>query len=282
MLRAVPAGIVRPAYAASGVLPRRAATPIVKTAAQIDAMRVAGRIAATMRERAGLMCKPGVTTSEIDGRIHDEICATGAYPSPLNYAGFPKSICTSVNDVMCHGIPDQTRLSSGDIVSIDVSVFHNGVHGDCCATFPVGKVSTEAADVMRAARDACWEAIGICRPGVRTSDIGVLIDEFAAKRGFAVSETFCGHGVGESLHELPNIVHTKSSREYEDAVMEPGMVFTIEPILVVGPDAEHVIMPDLWTAKSQRGFISAQHEEMVAITEAGCEVLTAIQTPTYS
>ncbi|SPQ99635.1 unnamed protein product (mitochondrion) [Plasmodiophora brassicae] len=242
MLRAVPAGIVRPAYAASGVLPRRAATPIVKTAAQIDAMRVAGRIAATMRERAGLMCKPGVTTSEIDGRIHDEICATGAYPSPLNYAGFPKSICTSVNDVMCHGIPDQTRLSSGDIVSIDVSVFHNGVHGDCCATFPVGK----------------------------------------RLRGFAVSETFCGHGVGESLHELPNIVHTKSSREYEDAVMEPGMVFTIEPILVVGPDAEHVIMPDLWTAKSQRGFISAQHEEMVAITEAGCEVLTAIQTPTYS
>lgn len=236
----------------------------------IERIRQACQLAARMRQYAGSLVKPGITTDEIDRAVHEKIIQAGAYPSPLGYYGFPKSICTSVNEVVVHGIPDSRKLQEGDIVKIDVSVFYNGVHGDCCGSFIVGRVDEQIKRLIRATHEAVHRAIRVCRPGARLSIIGNEISDHAEANGFSVVRTFFGHGLGTDLHMYPFVMH---HRNRSPVIMQPGMIFTIEPMLVTGsPDLE--LWDDGWTAVTKDGGRAAQYEESILITEDGAEILT--------
>jgi len=233
-------------------------------------MRAAGRVAREVLDIAGLMVSPGVTTDSIDARVHAESIARNAYPSPLNYHGFPKSCCTSVNEVICHGIPDSYELQQGDIVNIDITCYVGGYHGDCSETFIVGDVDAKGRELIKVTYD-CWQAaIAYCKPGMPYNGIGGIIEEFVEPFGYSSVKVFCGHGIGKVFHTTPNILHYRNN---EPGKMEVGHVFTIEPMICEGT-YRHVEWVDGWTATTKDGKRSAQFEHTLLVTPTGVEPLT--------
>jgi methionyl aminopeptidase len=241
---------------------------------EIPKVRKAARLARKMLEFANSLAKPGVTTDEIDRLTHHEIIRNGAYPTPLNYYGFPKSICSSVNEVVCHGIPDNRPLCDGDILSIDVSLYtKDGYHGDNCGSVIVGKGDESLNHLVESTKTAVDKAIAVCRPGACFSHIGAVIDEHAKSQGLSVIHEFCGHGTGTNIHMKPLVLHYRNTVRIP---MRAGMVFTIEPILVQGSrKLRH--WEDGWTASTFDGGRAAQIEHEVLVTEDGCEVLTIFE-----
>jgi len=232
--------------------------------------RRACRLASAIREYAGSLVKVGVTTDEIDAQVHEEIIRRGAYPSPLGYNGFPKSLCTSVNQVLCHGIPDARPLEEGDIINLDVSTFVEGFHGDCSGMFVAGQTDTEATELIRVTKQCMQHAIAVCGPGVPYRTIGQTIYELAQQHSFDVQPVFCGHGIGRQFHLPPYIVHVPT---LDPGLMKLGEVFTIEPILTVGETAFD-LWADGWTVVTRDGSRAAQFEETILITKEGAEILT--------
>jgi methionyl aminopeptidase len=269
-MRPVPDGIVRPDYAATGV-PQRTSEPMVKSSEVIESMRVAGRLAKEILDEIAAAIAPGVTTEELDVISHEAHVRRGVYPSPLNYRSFPKSVCTSVNEVICHGIPDDRALRNGDIVNVDVTVYTQGVHGDTDATYPVGDVDARSARLLRVTKECLDLAIAEVRPGAPINAIGRAIETHAHAHGFSVVRAFVGHGVGEVFHSAPQVPHS-----YEPAatlLLEPGMTFTIEPMITMG-SIQPVIWADDWTAVTADGSRAAQFEHTVLVTDTGVDVLT--------
>jgi methionyl aminopeptidase len=270
-MRPVPASIARPDYVATGV-PRRRKESRVKSPDVIERMRRTCKLAAEVLVGTAEAIAPGVTTDELDAIAHDLAIAAGSYPSPLNYNGFPKSICTSVNEVICHGIPDSRPLRDGDIVNLDVTLFREGVHGDTNATFLVGTVDELSRHLVRVTRECLEKAIEAVRPGRPTSDIGRAIQEHAEAEGFSVVRAFTGHGVAHEFHTGLHILHYFEPRDAR-VVMEPGMTFTIEPMIAVGA-WQHRIWDDQWTAVTVDGRRTAQFEHTLVVTDDGVEILT--------
>jgi len=234
-------------------------------------MRAAGRLAAETLDMITPYVRPGVTTATLDKLCHDFIVAHGAVPAPLNYRGFPKSICTSINHVVCHGIPSERRLEEGDILNIDVTVILNGWHGDTSRMFVAGTPSTRARMLIETTYQALMRAIEVVRPGATLGDIGYAIQSFVESRRFSVVRDFCGHGIGRNFHEPPNVLHF--GKPGEGLVLRPGMFFTIEPMVNAGrPEVK--VLDDGWTAVTRDRGLSAQFEHMVGVTETGCEVFT--------
>ena len=272
--RAVPASIALPDYAKDGR--PKAGGPMlpwqieVKSAKDIEGMRAAGRVAREVLDAAIAALEVGATTDSIDAIVHEETIKRGAYPSPLNYHGFPKSCCTSVNEVICHGIPDSYELRDGDIVNIDVTCYFGGYHGDCSETHLVGDVDEEAKQLVKVTHD-CWQAaIDYCKPGMPYKGIGAIIEEHVAPYKYSSVRHFCGHGIGKVFHTTPNILHYKNN---EPGKMEVGHVFTIEPMICEGT-SEHVEWKDKWTATTRDGRRSAQFEHTLLVTETGVEAFT--------
>lgn len=235
-------------------------------------MRATGRLAAQVLEFIEPYVKPDVTTDELDRRCHDFIVEHDAIPAPLNYKGFPRSICTSINEVVCHGIPGPRTLAEGDIINIDITTILDGFHGDTSEMFLVGEVSDEARALVDAARHSMWLGIKEVAPRKRIGDIGAAIEAFAkAERGYGVVEAFCGHGIGRVFHTAPQIAHT--GRRGTGMRMKPGMTFTIEPMINEGTH-ECKILDDGWTAITLDGRLSAQTEHTILVTDDGYEVLT--------
>jgi methionyl aminopeptidase len=220
----------------------------------------------------GEAVRVGITTDALDQIAHDETLRLGGYPSPLNYRGFPKSLCTSVNEVICHGIPDARPLEDGDIVNLDVTVFLDGMHGDCSATFLVGEVDPGGRKLVLVARECLERGIGAVRPGRPISDIGKAIEAHASRHGYGVVRAYCGHGIGESFHTALQVPH-----HYDPSVkrvMEPGMTFTVEPMITEGT-WQDLLWDDGWTAVTADGKRSAQFEHTLVVTTDGAEILTA-------
>ncbi len=266
----VPDGIVPTDYYRSGE-PRRWDEPMVKSPEIIERMRVACRIAAEVLEASGAAVAPGVTTDELDRVAHQAYLDRGAYPSTLNYHGYPKSICTSVNEVICHGIPDDRPLEDGDIVNIDVTAYIGGVHGDCNATFLVGDVDPETRKLVEVTRECRDLGIAAVKPGRPLSDIGRAIQGHAEGHGYGVVRTFVGHGIGEQFHLPPNVPHYYT--ESASTIMKPGMTFTIEPMITLGSWRERM-WDNGWTAVTTDGKRTAQFEHTLVVTDDGAEVLT--------
>lgn len=272
-VRPVPDGIERPHYAESGGTDDRD-EPMVKTPELLERMRRTGAAAAEVLRQVGDAIAPGVTTDELDALCHQLCIEAGGYPSPLNYGTsppFPKSICTSVNEVICHGIPDSRALRDGDIVNLDVTLFREGVHGDTNATWEVGSVDPESRRLIEVTKQCTWRGIQAVRPGRPVSDIGRAIQDHAEANGFSVVRAFVGHGVGTEFHTRPEILHYYHPRN--DTVMEVGMTFTIEPMIAVGAWQQQ-IWDDGWTAVTVDGKRTAQFEHTMVVTESGAELLT--------
>lgn len=248
-------------------------TIIIKTPELIEKMRIAGRLAAEVLEMIGEHVKPGVTTDELNTICHDYIVnEQQAIPSPLNYRGFPKSICTSVNHVVCHGIPsDKKVLKKGDIINIDITVFKNGVHGDTSKMFVVGEASVQAERLIRVTQECLYLGIRMVKPGVRLGDIGHAIQQHAESHHFSVVREYCGHGIGEGFHEEPQVLHY--GRPGTGVVLQPGMTFTIEPMINAGKRFTK-LLPDQWTVVTKDHKLSAQWEHTILVTDTGFEVLT--------
>ena len=235
------------------------------------AMRLAGRLAAETLDMIVPHVRPGVTTGELDRLCHEFILAHGATPAPLNYRGFPKSICTSINHVVCHGIPGERRLIDGDILNIDVTVILDGWHGDTSRMYVAGTPSTKARMLNEVTYQALMKGVAAVRPGATLGDIGHAIQVYVEQQRFSVVRDFCGHGIGRSFHAAPNVLHF--GRAGEGPVLKPGMFFTIEPMVNAGrPDVK--VLDDGWTAVTRDRSLSAQFEHMVGVTEEGCEIFT--------
>ena len=271
-MRSVPAHIARPPYADTGDVPRWTESR-VKTPDVIERMRHAGGVAADILSQAGAMVAPGVTTDEIDVFVHELTIANNGYPSPLNYHRYPKSVCTSVNEVICHGIPDSRALVDGDIINIDVTAFINGVHGDTNATFFVGNVDAESRRLVQVTEECMWHGIEAVKPGRPLSDIGRAIENHAKKAKLGVVRAFIGHGIGEQFHTDIQVLHYYDERN--NMIMRPGMTFTIEPMITLGSWQHKMVFDDDWTAITTDGKRTAQYEHMVLVTDDGVEVLTA-------
>ena len=247
---------------------------VLKSPAEIDAMRVAGQLAAEVLRMIRPHVQPGVTTAELDHICHRHITEVQqAVPAPLNYKGFPKSICTSVNNVVCHGIPGEKVLRDGDIVNIDITVIKDGWHGDTSKMFFVGEPSVRARRICDIAHQCMVAGIEAVRPGVRLGDIGHTIQRLAESNGCSVVREYCGHGIGRGFHEDPQVLHYGKPGTGE--VLVPGMTFTIEPMINVGR-RETRLMPDGWTVVTRDRSLSAQWEHTIAVTEDGHEVLTQL------
>ena len=249
----------------------------LKTAEDIAKMRVAGRLAAEVLDFIGPQVKAGITTGEIDRLCHEYIVnAQGATPAPLNYAPpgyqpYPKSICTSVNHVVCHGVPGDKKLRAGDIVNLDITVIKDGYHGDTSRMFYVGQSSIQARRLCDVTHECMWRGIEAVRPGNRLGDIGHAIQTFAEQNGYSVVREFCGHGIGRRFHEEPQILHY--GRPGTGLKLEPGMIFTVEPMINAGkPDIRQ--LADGWTIVTKDHSLSAQWEHTVLVTDTGYEVLT--------
>jgi methionyl aminopeptidase len=268
--RDVPASIERPDYVETGKPSGRPEDP-VKSADVLARMRRAGLVAAEVLAAAGAAVAPGVTTDELDAIAHQAYIDRGAYPSTLNYHGYPKSICTSVNEVICHGIPDDRPLESGDIVNVDVTAFIGGVHGDCSATYLVGDVDAVSEQLVRVTRECRDLGIAAVAAGRPISDIGKAIETHADAHGYGVVRTFIGHGIGQTFHMAPNIPHYFTPQA--STLMEPGMTFTIEPMITVGSWREKM-WDNGWTAVTTDGKRTAQFEHTLVVTEDGADVLT--------
>mmetsp|Transcript_39516 Transcript_39516/g.91503 ORF Transcript_39516/g.91503 Transcript_39516/m.91503 type:complete len:311 (-) Transcript_39516:125-1057(-) len=272
--RPVPEHIPRPDYAADGV-PRHGCLSVsAKEGPLIDAMREASRVSREVLDCAVSAARAGVTTDEIDAVVHLEAIRRGAYPSPLGYRGFPKACATSVNEVICHGIPDSTVLQDGDIVNIDVSCFYGGGHGDLSEMVMIGDVDAAAKALLRDTYDSLHAAIGICGPGVPYAEIGRTIEEHVKPRGYTIVKQFCGHGIGQVFHEPPNVLHYSPGPVLASkARMELGHTFTIEPMINQGA-VGCLEWDDDWTVTTTDGKRSAQFEHTLLVTEDGVDVLT--------
>jgi len=245
----------------------------VKDQTEIEGMRAACRLARQTLEVAGRAVAPGVTTDEIDRQAHDFIVANGAYPSPLEYCGFPKAVCTSVNEVVGHGIPDSRPLEDGDFLNIDVTVYLNGYHGDTSCMFFAGRPLKRAVALCKATRKAMLAGIQVCGPGVDFREVGKAITQSATEAGCTVHPTLIGHGIGSYFHGRPEILPYVN--DVDQGVMKPGMTFTIEPVLVETPDRTcEVDAEDLWTLCTSTKALTAQFEHTLLITDVGHEVLT--------
>lgn len=269
-MRAVPPTIIRPEYVGRpGPAPYTG--PEVKDADTIEAMRAAGRLAADALAEVGTAIRPGITTDELDRIGHEFLCDNGAYPSTLGYRGFPKSLCTSLNEVICHGIPDSTVLHDGDICNIDITAFIGGVHGDTNATFLVGDVDEEVQLLVERTKEATRRAIKAVAPGRPISVIGRVIESYARRFGYGVIRDFTGHGIGTSFHTGLIIPH------YDDpqhaTPLEVGMTFTIEPMIALGT-YDYDIWDDTWTVVTKDRRWTAQFEHTLVVTDAGCDILT--------
>ena len=269
--RAVPASIVRPEYV-DRPAPARDTGAEVKDPETIERMRVAGRIAAQAMAAAAAVIAPGVTTDEVDRVGHEFLLDHGAYPSTLGYKGFPKSLCTSVNEVVCHGIPDDRRLEDGDIVNIDITAYIGGVHGDTDATYLCGDVDEESRLLVERTREAMMRGIKAAIPGREINVIGRVIQSYARRFGYGVVRDFTGHGIGRTFHSGLVIPHYDAAPSYS-TVIEPGMTFTIEPMLNLGTP-EWEMWDDGWTVVTADRRRSAQFEHTILITETGNEILT--------
>uniref|UniRef100_A0A9J2P1A9 Methionine aminopeptidase n=1 Tax=Ascaris lumbricoides TaxID=6252 RepID=A0A9J2P1A9_ASCLU len=277
--RAVPVTIQRPDYALhpNGVsLEERSCkkeSPKVLNDEEIEGMRTACRLAREVLDEAARVCAPGVTTDEIDRVVHEACIQRECYPSPLGYYRFPKSVCTSVNEVICHGIPDLRPLENGDICNVDVTVFHRGFHGDLNETFLVGdKVDEQSRKLVAVTYECLQEAISIVRPGTKFRDIGNVIQKHAKAHGFSVVKTYCGHGINRLFHTAPNVPHYAKNKAA--GLMKVGNTFTIEPMINAGSFNDEQ-WPDGWTAVTVDGKRSAQFEHTLLVTETGCDILTA-------
>ncbi|MGI8577870.1 MAG: type I methionyl aminopeptidase [Nocardioidaceae bacterium] len=268
--RAVPASIPHPEYVdRPGPAPHT--TGDVQTPETIEKMRVASRIAARALQEAGKAIAPGVTTDEVDRMGHEYMSDHGAYPSTLGYRGFPKSLCTSVNECICHGIPDSRRLEDGDICNIDITAYIDGVHGDTNATFLVGDVDDESRLLVQRTEESLRRAIKAVKTGRRVNVLGRVIESYARRFGYGVVTDFTGHGISTTFHSGLIIPHYDDPRF--DTVMRVGMTFTIEPMLTLGA-TEWEMWDDGWTVVTKDRSRSAQFEHTLVVTEAGAEVLT--------
>ncbi|XP_077374405.1 methionine aminopeptidase 1D, mitochondrial isoform X2 [Festucalex cinctus] len=269
---AIPKHIERPDYVGTGLVPEWPDYIEIKNAEQIEGLARACQLARRVLLLAGQSLKVGMTTDEIDFIVHQETIQHNAYPSPLGYGGFPKSVCTSVNNVVCHGIPDSRPLQDGDIINIDVTVYLDGYHGDTSETFFVGEADEVGRRLVETARRCRDDAIAACKPGAELCVIGNTISEIAHANGFRVCPYFIGHGIGSSFHCYPEIWHHANDN---DMTMDEGMAFTIEPILMEGC-SEFKILKDKWTAVSTDDKRSAQFEHTVVITSDGVKILTKL------
>jgi methionyl aminopeptidase len=268
--RAVPLTIARPEYV-DRPQPRPFSGTEVKDAETIERMRRAGRIAGRALAEVGSHVRPGITTDELDRIGHDFLCDHGAYPSTLGYKGFPKSLCTSLNEVICHGIPDSTVIQDGDIVNLDITAYIHGVHGDTNGTFLAGDVDEEGRLLVERTREATMRAIKVVAPGRALSAIGRVIESYARRFGYGVVRDFTGHGIGTTFHSGLVILHYDEPRI--TTVMEPGMTFTIEPMITLG-SIDYDIWSDGWTVVTKDRSRTAQFEHTVLVTETGYEILT--------
>lgn len=270
-VRPVPSSIARPEYVG-----RKAPAPFtgtdVYTPEEVELIRESGRIAAQAIALVGESVRPGVTTEELDVIGHEFLIANGAYPSTLGYRGFPKSICSSVNEVICHGIPDDTVIEDGDIVNIDITAYKNGFHGDSNQTFIAGTATEEVTLLVERTRESLNRGIKAVAPGRQVNVIGRAIESYAKRFGYGVVRDFTGHGVGSAFHTGLIIPHYDSAPLHDD-VMEVGMVFTIEPMLTLGTH-EWDMWEDDWTVVTRDKRVSAQFEHTLVVTERGAEVLT--------
>lgn len=245
----------------------------IKTTEEIEKMRVAGHLASEVLDMIEEHVKPGVTTEELNAICHDYIVnVQDAIPAPLNYHGFPKSICTSVNHVICHGIPSDKRLKKGDIINIDITVIKDEFHGDTSRMFYVGDVSDIAKRVCETAKECMLLGIDLVKPGARLGDIGHTIQKHAEQKGFSVVREYCGHGIGKIFHEDPQVLHYGSPNTGME--LKEGMTFTIEPMVNVGRK-ETRLLSDKWTVVTRDRSLSAQWEHTILVTNTGYEILTA-------
>ena len=269
--RPVPAHIDRPEYMYhSG--PEVITASDIKTPETIEKIRKAGQIAAQALQAVGEAIRPGVTTDELDRIGHDFIISHDAYPSCLGYMGFPKSLCTSINEVICHGIPDDRPLEDGDIINVDITAYYDGVHGDTCAMFEVGTVDEESHLLIERTREAMMRGIKAVRPGREINVIGRVIESYAHRFNYGVVRDYTGHGVGEAFHSGLIVPHYDTAPAHSE-VMEEGMVFTIEPMLNLG-GVEWEQWDDQWTVVTKDRSRSAQFEHTIVVTENGAEILT--------
>jgi methionyl aminopeptidase len=268
--REVPASIARPRYVGRPAAERHTGDD-VQPPEIIEKMRLAGRLAAQAMHAAAEIINPGVTTDDLDQVVHEFLIDNGAYPSTLGYRGFPKSCCTSVNEVICHGIPDARPLEDGDIVKIDVTAFIGGVHGDTCATFFCGEVDEPARLLTERTQEALVRAINVVKPGRQVNVIGRVIESYAKRFGYGVVRDYTGHGVHTTFHSGLVIPHYDEPAY--DTVIRPGMTFTIEPMITLG-SGEWYMWDDGWTVLTADGSRCAQFEHTLVVTENGAEVLT--------
>jgi len=243
---------------------------VVHNKENIQKMKIAAKLAAETATHGSKVLKEGLTGEDVDKEIHDFIIKNGGYPTPIGFMGFPKSVCISPNEVMCHGIPNMRPFQNGDYVNLDISVYVNGVHGDTSLMVQVGNVHPDVQKLIKVTQQAVYQSIKMCKPGVQFSAIGEICEDIAKEHGFHSSELFTGHGIGELLHMPPMITHTYNNYPGE---MQVGNVFTIEPIITMYPPEQILMWKDKWTVVSQNNP-SAQWEHTVLITENGFEVLT--------
>ena len=270
-MRTVPPGIGRPLYAATGDPgPPRASA--VRTADEVERMRRAGHAAAEILLEVGTRVAPGVTTDQLDELVHEATLARGGYPSPLNYRGYPKSVCTSVNEVICHGIPDSRPLVEGDIVNVDVTIYLDGVHGDTSATLAVGEIGEHDQRLIVETRVAMDQGIDAAGPGRPVNVIGRAIERHARRHRLGVVREFIGHGIGTEFHSAIQVPHYYDPGA--NTVLVPGMTFTVEPMLTLGSPECAPLWDDKWTAVTRDGRRTAQFEHTVLVTEEGVERLT--------
>ncbi len=269
--RTVPTSIARPEYVGKSA-PSNWTGGHVRTLTEIEKIRKAGRIAAQAIALVGEHARPGVTTDELDRIGHEFLISQNAYPSTLGYRGFPKSLCSSINEVICHGIPDDTVLEDGDILNIDITAFYEGFHGDSNVTFKIGNVSPEVSDLVDRTLEAMMRGINSAVPGRQVNIIGRTIETYARRFGYSSVRDFTGHGIGEAFHSGLVIPHYDSAPLFDDEI-KIGMVFTIEPMLTLG-GYEWDMWPDGWTVVTKDKSLTAQFEHTIAITENGPEILT--------
>lgn len=270
----VPEHVTIPSYAITGIVtdePDHNSTPDIKNKGQIEMMRQSCKLAKFVLDSTRSLIKIGTTTDEIDCFVHDLVINNNAYPSPLNYNGFQKSVCTSINNVVCHGVPDDRPLCDGDLITVDVSVYLNGFHGDCAATYCVGEVDTYGKKLLSIAEMCMYKGIEACGPGKSFTDIGKAIETCALQYNHSVVPSITGHGIGTYFHGPPVICH--SSLHLYPGVMKPGMMFTIEPVICQGSN-EVEILEDGWTIVTTDNSRGAQFEHTLLITEDGYDILT--------